>query len=542
MSSPTNIAAYLSQLAAEHPSQPALISPGGALTCGELEERSTCCAQGLLQIGIQPGTRTVVMVTPGVEFLVLAFALMKINAVLVLVDPGMGWHKLGKCLAEARPGAFIGLPLAQMARIFFGWGRKTVQICLTVGRFRPCRGYTLARVMQLGGDNPGFAPVPSLREDPAAIVFTSGSTGTPKGVVYTHGMFSSQVALLRNSFQIEAGEIDLATFPLFALFDPALGVTTIFPEMDFTRPAQVDPRQIITPIQKYKVTHMFASPALLDRVARYGERHGIKLPTLRRVLSAGAPVAAKVLDRFSCLLLEDAEIHTPYGATEALPVCSITGRELAKLNSTRQGQGVCVGRPLPGVHLWLIRIDDGPIKIWSDDLLVSPGEIGELVVWGSNVSREYFGRPEANDLAKIQGPDGEIRHRMGDLGYLDEEGQVWFCGRKSQRVITPQGTLFTVSCEGIFNQHPKVYRSALVGVGHPPRQKPVLCVELEEEEKKSGKVSPQLQQEILDLGAPHPHTKEIQTLLFHPSFPVDVRHNAKIFREKLARWATEKIS
>ncbi len=214
---------------------------------------------------------------------------------------------------------------------------------------------------------------------------------------------------------------------------------------------------------------------------------------------------------------------------------------LWKVNATRQGQGVCVGRPLPGVHLWLIRIDDGPIKIWSDDLLVSPGEIGELVVWGSNVSREYFGRPEANDLAKIQGPDGEIRHRMGDLGYLDEEGQVWFCGRKSQRVITPQGTLFTVSCEAIFNQHPKVYRSALVGVGHPPQQKPVLCVELEEEEKKK-KVSQELRQEILELGASHPHTKEIQTLLFHPSFPVDVRHNAKIFREKLARWATEKVS
>ncbi len=542
MSSPTNIAACLSQLAAEQPSHPALISPSGVLTFGELEKRSNCCAQGLGQIGIQPGTRTVVMVTPGVEFLVLAFALMKINAVLVLVDPGMGWHNLGKCLAESKPKAFIGLPLAQMARIFFGWGRRTVQICLTVGRFRPCRGYTLARVMQLGGDNPGFTPVPSLREDPAAIVFTSGSTGTPKGVVYTHGMFSSQVALLRDSFQIEAGEIDLATFPLFALFDPALGVTTVFPEMDFTRPAQVDPRQIITPIQKYKVTHMFASPALLDRVARYGERHGIKLPTLRRVLSAGAPVAAKVLRRFSSLLQEDAEIHTPYGATEALPVCSITGRELSEANNTRPGQGVCVGRPLPGVHLSLIRIDDGPIKIWSDDLLVSPGEIGELVVWGSNVSREYFGRPEANDLAKIQGPEGEIRHRMGDLGFLDEGGRVWFCGRKSQRVITPQGTLFTVACEGIFNEHPKVYRSALVGVGPSPKQRPVLCVELEEEEKKKGKVSPQLMQEILDLGALHPHTKEIQTLLFHPSFPVDVRHNAKIFREKLARWATEKVS
>ncbi len=164
------------------------------------------------------------------------------------------------------------------------------------------------------------------------------------------------------------------------------------------------------------------------------------------------------------------------------------------------------------------------------------GEIGELVVWGPNVSKEYFGLPEANDLAKIQGPEG-IRHRMGDLGFMDEEGRVWFCGRKSQRVITPQGPLFTVACEGIFNEHPKVYRSALVGVGEPPQQRPVLCVELEANEKKKDKGSPQLRKESLDLGAHDAQTKQIRTLLFHPSFPVDVRHNAKIFREQLARWA-----
>jgi acyl-coenzyme A synthetase/AMP-(fatty) acid ligase len=124
---------------------------------------------------------------------------------------------------------------------------------------------------------------------------------------------------------------------------------------------------------------------------------------------------------------------------------------------------------------------------------------------------------------------------------VDEEGRVWFCGRKSQRVITAQGPLFTVACEGIFNQHPKVYRSALVGIGNPPQQEPVLCVELEEDEKKD-KASPQLRQEILDLGTHHDQTRQIQTLLFHPSFPVDVRHNAKIFREQLADWASKKVS
>ncbi len=536
MSSPTNIAAHLSILSTQRPAQPALLYRHGVLTFRELEERSNCCAQGLKEIGIQRGTRTVLMVTPGVEFLVLTFALIKINAVLVLVDPGMGWKNLKKCLEQSKPEAFVGTPLAQMARIFFGWGRGSVKIFLTVGRFRPCSGYSFAQVMHQGASGGEVAAEPSGSDDLAAIVFTSGSTGRPKGVVYTHGMFSSQAALMRDSFQIEAGEVDLATFPLFALFDPALGMTTVFPEMDFTRPGQVDPLKIITPIQEYKVTHMFGSPALLDRVSRYGKDQGIKLPTLRRVLSAGAPVPAKVLKRFATLLNSDAEIHTPYGATEALPVCSITARELSSQVDNRPGRGVCIGPPLAGIYLVVIRIDDGPIPLWSEDLRVEMGEIGELVVWGPNVSKEYFGLPEANDLAKIQGPEG-IRHRMGDLGFMDEEGRVWFCGRKSQRVITPQGPLFTVACEGIFNEHPKVYRSALVGVGEPPQQRPVLCVELEANEKKKDKGSPQLRKEILDLGAHDAQTKQIRTLLFHPSFPVDVRHNAKIFREQLARWA-----
>lgn len=541
MSSLTNIAAHLSILSAQRPSQPALLSRHGVLTFRELEEKSNCCAQGLKQIGIQRGTRTVLMVTPGVEFLLLTFALIKMNAVLVLVDPGMGWRNLKKCLESSKPEAFVGTPLAQMARIFFGWGRSTVKRCLTVGAFQPCSGYTFAQVMHRGGSDGEFAAEPAQTHDTAAIVFTSGSTGRPKGVVYTHGMFSSQAALLRDSFQIEAGEVGLATFPLFALFDPALQMTTVFPEMDFTRPGQVDPLQIIAPIQKYRVTHMFGSPALLDRVSRYGKLEGIKLPTLRRVLSAGAPVPAKVLQRFAAMLNPDAEIHTPYGATEALPVCSITSRELSSQTDTRPGQGVCIGPPLSGVHLGVIGIDDGPIPLWSEDLRVPAGEIGELVVWGPNVSTEYFGLPEADDLAKIQGPEG-IRHRMGDLGHMDEEGRVWFCGRKSQRVMTSQGPLFTVPCESIFNEHPKVYRSALVGIGDPPQQRPVLCVELEGDEKKRGEGSPQLRQEILDLGPHDARTKQIQTLLFHPSFPVDVRHNAKIFREQLARWASQKIS
>ncbi|MDA2935018.1 fatty acid CoA ligase family protein [Acidobacteria bacterium AH-259-D05] len=541
MSVSPDIAQHLSILAAERPTQRALIAPEGVLTFRQLEEQSNQCAQGLRRIGVERGTRTVLMVRPGTAFVILSFALIKLKAVLILVDPGIGRSNLGKCLEEAKPEAFIGIPLAHAARVLLGWTRRTVRLCVTVGRLRLWSGPSLAQVMLLGSETAGFQPESSHEDEPAAIVFTSGSTGTPKGVVYTHGMFSSQVRLLRDHFGIEPGEIDLATFPLFALFDPALQVTTVFPEMDFSRPGRVDPVKIIEAIEKHQVTHMFGSPALLDRVGRYGERHGIKLPTVRRVLSAGAPVPTHVLKRFSQLLRSDAEIYTPYGATEALPVCSISARQLFEESKTAEGNGVCLGYPIAGVRLAVIRITDEPIHLWSEDLTVPPNEIGELVVWGPNVSREYFGRPEANRLAKIVGRGGEIRHRMGDVGYVDTQGRIWFCGRKSQRVITPQGTLFTVPCEAIFNCHPQVYRSALVGIGKPSQQRPVLCVELEDMDKRGWKGSQQLKQEILNLGAAHGQTKGIKTLLFHPSFPVDVRHNSKIAREKLALWAAKQV-
>jgi acyl-CoA synthetase (AMP-forming)/AMP-acid ligase II len=374
-------------------------------------------------------------------------------------------------------------------------------------------------------------------EDTGAIVFTTGSTGVPKGVVYTHHMFNSQIELMRDQFEIEPGETELATFPLFALFDPALRVTTVFPKMDFTRPGRVDPREILNSIQEHECTHMFGSPALLDRVGRYAENRTVRLPTLRRVLTAGAPVSSKILRRFAELLEGDADIHTPYGATEALPVCSITSREVLLEDGTEKGKGVCVGRPLRNIRLEIIEITDDPIERWTDGLAVPPGVVGEIVVWGPNVSKEYFELPQANKEAKILSSEGMVGHRMGDLGYLDELGRVWFCGRKSHRVVTPAGTLFTVPCEGVFNQHRAVHRSALVGLGDPPNQEALLCVELEPEFKGTR----QLEKEILALGASLPQTKTIKRLLFHPSFPVDIRHNAKIFREKLARWAAGRV-
>jgi len=195
-----------------------------------------------------------------------------------------------------------------------------------------------------------------------------------------------------------------------------------------------------------------------------------------------------------------------------------------------------VGRPLPGIDIRIMETVDGPVDDFRAVREMAPGEIGEIVVRGPVVTRAYDGNEEENRLAKIQDLDG-FWHRMGDMGYLDEQGRLWFCGRKAHRVLTEHGVLYSVCCEAIFNEHPSVFRSALVGVGEPGRQRPVLVVEL----KGTKSDEEELVGELQALARTSDLTREIETFLVHPEFPVDIRHNAKIFREQLAEWAGRKL-
>ena len=541
VSSMVNIAAHLPKMALQQPDRTAIIFPKGnqRLTFQELDRLSDRICHGLTAQGISQGTRTVLMVTPSLEFFTLTFALFKVGAVPVLVDPGLGIKNLKMCLTEAQPTAFIGIPKAQIARLLFGWARQSLKTIITVGPRLFWCGTTLDAIIQGAPDQP-FSMAATQTDDLAAILFTSGSTGPPKGAVYSHGNFSAQVEALKQVYNIQPGEIDLPTFPLFALFAPALGMTAVIPEMDFTRPGSVDPTKIINAITSHKVTTMFGSPALINRVGRYGKEQNIKLPTLKRVISAGAPVPATVLERFSRMLQPGVEIFTPYGATESLPVCSIGSAEI--LGRTRamtdQGAGVCVGKPVTSIRAEIIRITDEPITSWDESLKVADGEIGEIVVQGPQVTRGYFQRPDADQLSKISDPSGGFFHRMGDLGRRDSQGRLWFYGRKSHRVETVHGPLFTIPVEAIFNIHPAVFRSALVGIGPKGNQQPVICIE---REKGITTSQARLRSELLALATAHPHTSSINTILFHPAFPVDIRHNAKIFREKLALWAEEQL-
>jgi acyl-CoA synthetase (AMP-forming)/AMP-acid ligase II len=547
---PVNIAAHLPAMANAQPQTLAIVHPHGVDALGriryrhftyrELNQESDVLAAGLERIGIRRGVRTVLMVPPGLDFFALTFALFKVGAVVVLIDPGMGIKSLGICLKEAEPEAFVGVAKAHLARVLFGWARTSVRVCVTAGSRLGWGGYSLRRVRDLGQSIGAFEMAATQSTETAAILFTSGSTGVAKGAVYTHGIFAAQVELLRAIYGIQPGEVDLPTFPLFGLFGAALGMTAIIPEMDPTRPASVDPVKILDAVRHFGVTNLFGSPALIRRVGAYGVEHSVKLPTLRRVISAGAPVPAAAIERFATMLSPGVQVHTPYGATEALPVASIGSNEL--LGETRfktcEGAGVCIGRTVDGMRARIIRISDEPIPLLKDDLTVPPGSIGEIAVQGPVVTRAYYNRPESTVLAKITDESGGLWHRMGDLGYMDEKGRLWFCGRKSQRVVTREQTFFTVACEGVFNAHPAVARSAVVGVRREGEVQPVLCVERDPRSKISDE---ELRGELLALGAARLHTRAISTILFHPSFPVDIRHNAKIFREKLAVWAERRL-
>jgi acyl-CoA synthetase (AMP-forming)/AMP-acid ligase II len=332
--------------------------------------------------------------------------------------------------------------------------------------------------------------------------------------------------------------MDLPTFPLFALFGVALGMTCVIPDMDPTRPGEVDPEKIIGHIKEYGVTNSFGSPALWNTVARYCLDHEVQLPTLKRILMAGAPVSGDLLERFEDILSPDALVHTPYGATEALPVASISHHEIldGPWIQTREGEGTCVGKAVDGLTLKIIKITDEVIEEWDESLVVPDVTIGEVVVQGPWVTRQYFNLENATHLAKIR--DGEnFWHRMGDVGYVDELDRLWFCGRKNHRVKTAERTLFTIPCEAIFNTHEKVKRSALVGVGPAGNQTPVIIIEAE------GPVDEKVvTEELLALAASHEVTQSIRRILYHPAFPVDVRHNAKINREQLARWTATQPS
>ena len=511
-----------------------------SVTYSALNELSDEYARGLIEYGIGRGVRSALMLTPGLDFFAMFFALFKAGAVPVLIDPGIGIKPLKTCLAEAQPGAFIGVTRAQVARTLLGWapGVKLV----TSGPKLGWGGISTRQLQKLGQKTSGTVLADTRPDEMAALLFTSGSTGIPKGVVYHHRHFTAQVEMLQSAFDIRPGEVDLPTFPPFALFDPAMGMTTVVPYMDPTRPAKADPRLLIQTIERFGVTNIFGSPALLNVLGRHTESENIRLAGVRRVISAGAAMPLATIRRMQKTLPADAEVYTPYGATECLPVASVSGCELNDEVEQRTaiGEGTCVGRPVSPNLVKIIAVTDNAVEFLEDSVELPVGVTGEIVVNGPTSTDSYWKRPEQTRLAKISDADGRTWHRMGDTGYFDTGGRLWYCGRKSQRVVNEHECLYPDQVEAVFNVHPEVARTALVGIGASGRQTPVLCVE--PLYRPNAARRHRIRTDLLQLGCNHAVSKSIQLVLFHKSFPVDIRHNAKIGREKLAIWAAGKLA
>ena len=546
-----NIATCLKDNALQFPDKKAIIYPVGTnkdgsvkyehKTYSDLNTESDQYARGFEAAGITKGTKTIFMVKPGPELFSITFALFKVGAIPVIVDPGLGVKRMLHCYNSVSAEAFIGIKRAHVFRLLLFRHFKSVNTWITVGKRLFWGGYSLKKLRNQTSD--AYPIADALKGGLALINFTTGSTGPAKGVEYTHEMINKEYQSLKLNYYDNPDHIDLATLSLFALYDILIGITAVLPKIDPTKPAFVDPMNIIDPINHYKATMMFASPALLNRVGKYGLEHGIKLPTMKTVLAGGAPVTLSTMDTFQAMLGDESSILTTYGSTEALPISSIDFKTLQSncRHETESGKGTCIGKPLESVDVSIIKITDDPIENWDENLLIAPGEVGEIVLKGGIVSQRYYKNSEANALNKIK--DGnENRHRMGDLGLLDQDGQLWFCGRKKHRVCTADTVLFSVQCEGIFNQHPDVFRSALVGIGPEGKQTPAICIELEKSKRETlnnHKAQAIIRQALLEIGKAHAITKDIATILFHDSFPVDIRHNAKIGREQLAVWAEQ---
>lgn len=535
----------LDYFANKFPGKTALVAPYYAkdknyqsISFKDLQIRANNYAAGLKEQGIQPGQIVLLMVPPGFEFVSLWFALSKLGAVVMLIDPGMGRKNLLKCIEQIGPEALISIPLVHYLKKIFKKPFRKVRVSLVTKSLPLVSATALCDLRKETGN---FENVKASTSDLATIAFTTGSTGLPKGVIYTHKTVSAQLSMIESAFSLTENDISFPAFLPFSIFSLALGHATIMPSYDPRKPAFVEEKKILELLKKHKPTYSFGSPAFWGRVSSWAKENNSKLVSIKKVIMFGAPVSERVLQNLHDTLEEpNADCFTPYGATEALPLTSISGTEILDetILKTKVGHGVCVGKPLPQVELRIIKISDEIIGDYSEAVELKQGEIGEIVVRGDVVTEGYYNRLDQTQAAQIH-DDQKTWHRMGDLGYLDKQGRLWFCGRKSQRVCTEKTTLYTVPVESVFNQHKDVFKTALVGIGERGKQRPVLCIELKREMYPED--LEHIEKDLYLMTSNFPHTREIRDFLFKRKLPVDFRHNAKIIREELAIWAAKQL-
>jgi acyl-CoA synthetase (AMP-forming)/AMP-acid ligase II len=537
-----NVASLPRSFASTQPSTPALVDKktGRSLTFEQFRDELDRTSAALRMAGLKPGDRAALFVATGIEFVVLVNACFQAGVIPVLIDPGMGAKNVLSCVREQRPVGLIGILKAHVLRTIFRGAFASVRISVLVGGgFFPGAKSLNALTKSLENVQDLDIVHEPKPDEVAAVLYTSGSTGAPKGVLYTHAMLAGQATAIRDMFKIQPGEVDVACFLPFGLFSVAMGMTAVFPDMDFRFPAKAQPEKILAALEG--ATSAFASPALWEPFSL-----ALKTPLkgVKRILTAGAPVRPQLHERLLANL-PDGDVFTPYGATEALPVAFMNGRAVIAETAarTREGKGTCVGVLAPNVAVKIIAVTDEALTRFTE---LPTGQIGEIIVRGPCVTKAYDDThseraKEANAKSKI--PDASVPegfwHRMGDCGYFDEQGRLWFCGRKAHRVETKFGTLHSIPVEAVAEEG-RFSRAAFVGVGERGQQLGVVIFEVDG-------VKPRLEADweaktLADLKKRVGSEGISAALLHFGKLPVDRRHNAKLEREVLAVWAAKKLS
>jgi acyl-coenzyme A synthetase/AMP-(fatty) acid ligase/pimeloyl-ACP methyl ester carboxylesterase len=477
-----------------------------SVTFAELDSRVATFAQALVQRGIEAGQRVAVLVPPSIDLIALVYACWRIGAVTVIADRGLGLNGLGRAVKSSRVQHVVGIRSAVVAARTLRWAPRASLIDLK----------SLQNSMQLEGLKQLGRPEPT-HEDLAAILFTSGATGPAKGVRYTHSQLGAQRDILQKVYNISDTDSFVAAFAPFALFGPALGITTGLADMDVTSPATLTAKALDEACQATKATMVFASPAALANVLKTASTNLSSLKQVRLVMSAGAPVPIDTL-RLMKKLCPEAEMHTPYGMTEVLPVADLS---LQQREAIGEGSGVCVGKAVDGCHVKVVAIEGGTTNLPS-------GECGEVVVSSPWMSLGYNRLWLTQQNARFES-DGVIWHRTGDVGHLDGDENLWIEGRVVHMIHASHGSITPVPLEVACEKIAGVKRAAAVGIGDKGAQQLVIVLETDQakEDIAPAHLAIQVREALADV--------DVVAIWVTKKLPVDIRHNSKIDRTALAQ-------